>query len=141
MHSYARSLMTFGALALLGTATVLQAQTTDSITTVPFAFTVGTETLPRDTYRVSRLGGHTDVFMISGQRHSAIVLSQPDGRAADSSPRLVFNRYGDQYFLREVRLPGNTGFTLPTSRQERDAAERIAANVKPEIVVVHAQQE
>ena len=64
--------------------------------------------MPRGTYRLSRLSGHLDVFEITGDRHSAIVISQPESpEGKDDNPRLVFHRYGDSYFLREIRLPGN----------------------------------
>jgi len=139
MKSVARTMTVFASL-LLFTAPAVVAQTTDTITRVPFAFTIGKTEMPRDTYRVSPPSGHLDVFMISSYRHSAVLLSQPDGREKDARPRLVFKRYGDRYFLREVRLPGNTGFSLPESREERDVADRLASTARPEIVVVHSGQ-
>ena len=113
MKSYATRFIALTAFAFVVTAAVAKAQSTDTITKVPFSFNVGASVMPPDTYRVSKFGGHTDVFMISGFRHSAVLMSQPDGRTRDDSPRLVFHRYGDRYFLREVRLAGNTGFSLP----------------------------
>jgi hypothetical protein len=140
MKSYTARIFGLSAFAFVLTATVAKAQSTDTITKVPFTFNVGASVLPPDTYRVSQFGGHTDVFMISGVRHSAILLSQPDGSTTDDNPRLVFHRYGDSYFLREVRLAGNRGFSLPETRQERDAQERIAARSTPEVIVVLANQ-
>jgi hypothetical protein len=129
-------------LVVLGTSAAIDAQTPDTLTNVPFAFNIGTTSFPRDTYRVSRPSSQTGVLTISSLRHSAIVLSQADGPSdTDNSPRLVFHRYGDHYFLREVRLPGKLGFTLPATRVEREAAERIAGSTSPELVVVPAQQE
>jgi hypothetical protein len=140
MKSYTTRILTLTAFAFVLTAAVAKAQPTDTITKVPFTFNVGASVMPPDTYRVSQLGSHTDVFLISGFRHSAVLLSQPDGRTTDDSPRLVFHRYGDGYFLREVRLAGNRGFSLPETRQERDAQERIAARSRPEVIVVLANQ-
>ena len=128
-------------LALAGSAAAtLDAQSHDTVTRVPFEFTVGAAELPRDTYRVAPLPGHNDAFLINGPRGSAVVLSQPDGKANDTSPRLVFHRYGDRYFLREVRMAGNTGFSLPQTKSERDAEERIAGLATREIVVVRAEE-
>ncbi len=138
MKTYARTFIALAGFAFIGTAAVVNAQSLDTITKVPFAFNVGSSLMPRDTYRVSKFGGHTDVFMISGFKHSAILLGQPDGGKTDDNPRLVFHRYGDSYFLREVRLAGNTGFNLPETRQERDAQERIAGRSTPEVIVVLA---
>jgi hypothetical protein len=140
MKSFARPTTALAGLLLFAAAAGVDAQSNDTISHVPFAFKVGKAELPRDTYRISSMSGHTDVFLISGYRHSAVLMGQPDGREKDSKPRLVFRRYGDQYFLHEVRLPGNTGLTLPESRQEREAAQRLASNAKPEVVVVLAQQ-
>jgi hypothetical protein len=141
MKSYTTRILALAGVAFVLTAGVAKAQSgTDTISKVPFTFNVGASVMPPDTYRVSEVGGNTGVFMISSFRHSAIVLSQPDGRTADDSPRLVFHRYGDSYFLREVRMAGDTGFRLPESRQERDAQERIAARSTPERIVVLANQ-
>ena len=140
MKTYARTLVALAGFAFIATAAVVKAQSLDTISKVPFAFNVGSSLMPRDTYRVSKLDGHNDVFMISGFKHSAILVGQPDGGQTDDSPRLVFHRYGDSYFLREVRLAGNTGFSLPETRQERDAQERIAARATPDVIVVLANQ-
>ena len=128
------------AFAFVLTAGVVKAQSTDTISKVPFTFNVGASVMPADTYRVSEFGGQTGVFMISSFRHSAILMSQPDGRTADDRPQLVFHKYGDQYFLREIRLAGNSGFSLPESKQERQVEERIASRSTPERIVVLANQ-
>jgi hypothetical protein len=141
MKSYTTRILAVTAVAFVLSAAVAKAQSTDTITKVPFTFNVGASVMPADTYRVSEFGGQTGVFMISGYRHSAILLSQPDGRIGDDRPRLVFHRYGDQYFLREIRLAGNTGFSLPESKQERQAEERIASRSTPERIVILANQQ
>ena len=140
MKSYTR-ILALSAFAFVLTAGVAKAQSNDTISKVPFAFTIGTSVMPADTYRVSEFGGQTGVFMISGYRHSAIVLSEPDGRVAGDRPELVFHKYGDQYFLREIRVTGSTGFSLPESKQERQVEERVADRSTPERVVVLANQQ
>ena len=140
MKSYTR-ILALSAFAIVLTAGVVKAQSNDTISRVPFAFNVGTSVMPADTYRVSEFGGQTGVFMISGFRHSAIVLSEPDGRTGVDQPQLVFHKYGDQYFLREIRLAGNTGFSLPESKQERQVEERVADRSTPERIVVLANQQ
>lgn len=142
MKTYASRILAIAGLLVLGSAPGASAQASDTVTAVPFAFRVGSTVLPRDGYRVSRLPGHTDAFLIRGLRQGTIVLSQPDGPSeADDTPRLTFYRYGNQYFLREVRLSGNDGFRLPKSPTEREAAEQRAGLVLPEVVVVRAEPE
>ena len=136
-----RGLIVFAAAVVLASSATVSAQETDSITNVPFAFTVGQATLPRGTDRLSRLSGHLDDFEITGDRHSAIVISQPESpEGKDDNPRLVFHRYGDSYFLREIRLPGNVAMSLPPTRLERDAVERLVSNAAPEVVVIDTRQ-
>jgi hypothetical protein len=66
-----------------------------------------------------------------------VILSQPDAvTGRDAVPGLVFYRYADQYFLREVRLESGIAFTLPKTRAEVDAAERVAGLRQSEVVVV-----
>ena len=141
MKTYARRFVAVAGLVLLGSAALVQAQS-DTITEVPFAFTVGTTPMARDTYRISRLTGHVDAFLIKGDHSAAIVTSQPAGASdSDNTPRLVFHRYGSQYFLREVRLPDNRGFVLPQARTEREAASKLANGARPDVVSLRGDSE
>jgi hypothetical protein len=126
---------------LIGTASVVSAQTFETIANVPFTFTAGAKSLPRGRYTLSTLPGHTDVVLIRSFDHGVIVLSRPEGPSrTDSTPRLVFDRYDDQYFLREIRLADNVGFQLPQSAGEAAAAEHMAADARPDVVVVRVGQ-
>jgi len=137
-----RSLAITGLVAMLiGTASVVSAQTFETIANVPFTFTAGAKSLPRGRYSLSTLPGQTNVVLIRSLDRGVIVLSQPEGPSrVDSTPRLVFDRYGDQYFLREIRLADNVGFQLPQSAGENAAAERMAADARPDVVVVRVGQ-
>ena len=142
MKTYARRFVAVAGLVLLGSAALVQAQSNDTITKIPFEFNVGTTPMARDTYRISRLTGQGDGFLIKGDRSAAIVTTQPAGASAsDSTPRLVFHRYGSQYFLREVRLPDNRGFVLPQARSEREAASKLASGAGPDIVTLSGGSE
>jgi hypothetical protein len=117
------------------------AQSVETTANVPFAFVAGDTSLPRGQYRMATLPGHTDALMIRGLQHGAIILSQPAGSSrADNTPRLVFDRFGEQYFLREIHLAGNVSLALPLTGVERRAAERLASGTKSEVVVVRTAQ-
>jgi hypothetical protein len=142
MQIHARGIMTLVGAIVLSAATAVQAQSTDTVTDVPFAFSIGSEVMPAGIYRVSHLPNHLNVFRISSLRQTAIVISLPEGTGqADDSPRLLFHRYGDRYFLREIRLPGNTTYGIPKSREERAAEERVAGRMNAEVVAVRARHE
>jgi hypothetical protein len=136
MKTFLRRSVLAASLALCAAA-LADARTTDTVTNVPFAFTAGKTALPSDHYRISRIPGQNGAFLIRGERHGVVILSQPDAvTGRDAVPGLVFYRYGDQYFLREVRLESGIAFSLPKTRAEEDAAERVAGLRQSEVVVV-----
>ena len=92
---------------------------------IPFDFVVGTKTLPKGTYTVELHDSIHNVLIVQGQDNGetafagSIRVSAED--IEDNSPKLIFHRYGDQYFLSQVwsgaRLAGKE---LPKSQQERE---------------------
>jgi hypothetical protein len=90
---------------------------------IPFDFSVRGRTFSAGQYEISRLGDEPDVLEISNLRNRhehAAIETEPEQRNAPSQGRLVFHRYGDSYFLREIWTAGlETGRELPTSRQEK----------------------
>ena len=115
-------------LLLVGVATSARAQGLETVTTVPFAFTAGATNLPRDSYRIVPVPGHNGVFMIRGARHGVILMSVTDRlNEREPAPSLTFQRYGDQYFLREVQLGDGRILHIPQTRAEMRAAEHVSA--------------
>jgi hypothetical protein len=59
-----------------------------------------------------------------------------------SKPSLLFHRYGDQYFLRQIRWDETARLDLPETKAERNAVERRGnrAAVRMETVIVTAGQ-
>jgi hypothetical protein len=143
MKTYMGSVIGITSLAAIAIVAPARAnaQSVETTANVPFAFVAGAASLPRGEYRMATLPGHTDALMIRGLQHGAIILSQPAGSSrADDTPRLVFDRVGDQYFLREIHLAGDVSFALPLTSVERGAAERLASGEKSEVVVVRTAQ-
>jgi len=128
------------ALLLVGVAANARAQTSETVTNVPFEFTAGDTSFPRDQYRISPIPGQNGVFMIRGAHlyHGAVLMSRTDrGSVREPAPSLTFNRYGDKYFLRELQLADGRILHLSQTRAEMDAAEYTAAqNAKKSTVVV-----
>lgn len=112
---------------------------------IPFDFSVGNQTLPAGEYRVTCVNAATDqkVLQLREKAGNATVLvrtSSMIGKVQDNA-RLVFNRYGDQYFFAQAWLPGdNIGMQAQKSRTEKirarelasvkRATEQVALNVK-----------
>ena len=127
MSMFSRFAIALAAVATITTAAPVFARDVDLVARVPFEFTLGNSTLPRDTYQISRLDAHPEMLLVRGERKGVFVRTEEADRQRDNaSPSLMFHRYGDQYFLREVRMDGKTRLDLPETKAERAAAERRA---------------
>ena len=87
---------------------------------VPFDFQIGSTRLAAGTYILSN-PQHV-LLSIQGQAGSTLALSQSELSIIPSKiSKVVFHRYGKQYFLREVWLrDGNEYLTCPESKAERE---------------------
>jgi hypothetical protein len=116
----------------------LSAQTI-ATATVPFDFTVGQTRMPAGTYQISPLA-HGAIVVRDGKTAKSVasVFRWEDAGKGDSTPTLVFHRYGDEYFLSQVsRGHGNGVMQLPTSKLEEEV--RIASSSVPQKSVIAAK--
>jgi hypothetical protein len=90
---------------------------------IPFKFTVGDTQLPSGEYFVKKL--HSGVIQVQGKSSAFVMTTGGDGGNTSGGSKLVFNRYGDQYFLSRVWAPG-MGHELRKSRLEREVAQRLS---------------
>lgn len=113
---------------------------------IPFDFAVGKAKMPAGQYTVERTY-NTRILLIRNLDGRTGIFSGIHGGQSSKKPseaKLVFNRYGNQYFLSQVWEEGSTtAMQLPMSRAERKLAKRsehLARNTaKPEVVTVMAQ--
>src|SRR5580698_728948 len=113
------TLFTLASLAAIGTAS---AQERAVRSAVPFNFTVGGKVLPAGTYTISQFASGT--LEIENRETKVAVLSVAfsDSHDAGNGGKLVFNKYGDQYFLKEVLCRWNgMNVQLPPSKLEKKA--------------------
>jgi hypothetical protein len=109
---------------------------------VPFDFHVNGKLLPAGTYRVSSMQSAAVLVSAmepSGPRAAALTHAAGGGTVKHETSQLVFHRYGDSYFLRQVWRAGmEVGCNLPASRPEKEVLFR-AANAQPDRVYVAAR--
>ena len=113
----------------------LSAQTIARVA-VPFDFTVGQTQMFAGTYEINPLAHDGIVILNTKAAKSALSTVRSErSRNSDSGTKLVFNRYGDKYFLSQVsRGFGEGVMQLPTSKLEKEV--RIASsNVTRKVVV------
>jgi hypothetical protein len=144
MRNYSQLVTAFAAATMLATVAPAQAQQGDHlIARVPFAFSVGQAALPGDTYHLFRMSGHRQIVLLRGDHTGAIVQTdEVNLPRTDAAPSVVFHRYGDQYFLRQIRWEDTARLDLPETKAERKAAETRTARAadRMEIVTVVAGQ-
>jgi hypothetical protein len=111
---------------------------------VPFSFHAGSTVLPSGKCTINRPSSTNGIVLVrSGDRKAAYVISnnKEQGNAAENS-RLVFRRYGDQYFLAQIWTKGETaGISFPVSKEEKkmmnSRADRHLAMAEAEEVTVN----
>ena len=137
----------FSTLMLLSCFAILicagaQAQSDSAMTAqVPFEFNVNRQTLPADKYevQVKLIGGNWAVQINRDRRAEGIYfVTQSSIRgAAPDTPQLIFHRYGEQYFLAEVRLSyERDALKLPRSHAEEEVRTAMK-DAAPQIVAVN----
>jgi hypothetical protein len=109
---------TLGAVAMVSASHGF-AQGSEMRVNVPFAFHNGSQVMPAGVYKVSIESQH--LILLRGASRSAYMTANPEsGRPADKG-KLVFQRYGNQYFLREVwPAQSDTGEKCTKSKLERE---------------------
>jgi hypothetical protein len=108
---------------------------------IPFAFTVNDKSLLAGSYTMSQYGLAIVSLLIqelNNPEAQAYVLAnavETNPGKALVHPRLVFRRYGEQYFLGQVWMSeGNTiGRAIPKSAKELQVAKNSS---KPELIYV-----
>jgi hypothetical protein len=86
---------------------------------VPFDFTVGDKLLPAGHYTISLANANVIKIQNSEQRVTILTMATADGNESNTG-KLVFNKYGDQYFLREILCSqAAMNMAVPASKQEK----------------------
>jgi hypothetical protein len=120
-------------LVLAAVSVNAQRRSDDSIAlNIPFDFAFGETKLPAGNYTLRRI--------VLPSSYDRLVIQSADGRGdshtgmtrpnrtteVQKQSNVVFNRYGDQYFLSQVWMAGSdTGRDLFQSRNERNLAKEL----------------
>jgi hypothetical protein len=126
-----------GASSAKASSTMLRAD-------IPFDFTVGSATLPAGTYTITE--ATPGVLQIRNEKlgsDAAFVLANSlESPKPQDSGKLIFNRYGDTYFLNQV-WSDISSYSVPKSQSEISLSNELAAenpsHVIPVVVVVSLQ--
>ena len=134
-----RSFATLGTLALLAAASAFGQQRIR--VDIPFEFHLADAVLPAGQYEVN-VGAHNMEsqvsFDCSASQAQAITSTYPTGGGADAltEGRLVFNKYGETYFLSQVWSPGySQGRAMNQSKTEHEIARATRSDQKKQVIL------
>jgi len=113
---------------------------------VPFDFHVGDKLVRAGEYTVRSMTADEQLIRISSGKDVASITTNygRQGGNGDGRARLVFNKYGDQYFLSAVWGADSTGRTLSETKRERNLRKELRAArgglaAEAEIVTIDAR--
>lgn len=137
MKRQALSILSLLSLFLMGSAV---AQKIEVRANVPFSFTVGSKVLPAGEYNIGSISSNTHTLLVKANDGKAsMIVNSNSAQSLEGAQKtkLVFNRYGSQYFLAAVWTQGSTsGFQLPKSSREKELARELAMNHADQVEVV-----
>jgi hypothetical protein len=110
---------------------------------IPFNFVVGSKTYPAGTYEIGTIDVRNSRTLLlkarDGNASAMINSNAAESLTPANKTKLVFNRYGNQYFLSRVWVNGETlGHQLPKSSREKEMARDMIRNLTQERVEVLA---
>lgn len=105
---------------------------------IPFNFRVGSTLMPAGTYTI-RFDQSSAIWLYNPDRHVSAVTLATNASGSNAAPEtLVFNRYGDQYFLSETYGRNRSNHrTFGESKLERNVRAE-EASLKSETPVLVA---
>lgn len=120
-----RNAMLACALAVTALASASHAFAQDKVmqVNVPFAFHNGSQLMPAGIYRVEIQSDH--LILLRGESRSGFVMTNPETTSkVNGSGKVIFNRYGSQYYLSDIWPQGSTtGERSVKCRQEKEAEQ------------------
>jgi hypothetical protein len=136
-----RALVMAGMMALTAMATTRVAQAQEAIVVnVPFDFVAGNQNLPAGEYSVKVSQTDARIVLIERKDATAAMFIGTNAVVANtiqSESKLVFNRYGDRYFLSQVWNEGNSrGRQLMKTAREKEIAQTAKIETEGQVTLV-----
>jgi hypothetical protein len=127
------------ALALIVSVPMTQAQTR-ARASVPFGFSLDQKSMPAGAYEISSMSDKVLVVRNLDTREARLVIESMHVQASQAAgtphAKLVFRKYGDQYFLAEIwGGQSNIGIAFPESKREKELKWARDTH-EPELVVI-----
>jgi len=129
---------------LMVSSALAQSKPGDVLVNVPFSFIVNNHQMPAGRYVVTPATyGVLRIFDTENSRNQLFMGVHSVQSSKTQTPKLVFHRYGDSYFLSEVwNGQSNIGKQLPPSKAEKEIAseKRTGGRTNGEVAVVRPER-
>lgn len=121
-------LTTLSLLVMLAATSVYAQVSNAQMARIPFEFVIGNKAYPAGEYTVTYIDTHLMLIRSDDRREFSFVITGPV-EAKKTRCELVFNRYGDQYFLSTLWMEGDhVGRAVTMSRSERGLIQARSAS-------------
>jgi len=111
---------------------------------IPFQFHVGTRELPAGKYRVHVLDEASqrvmEITSVDGSTSALFQVEDSDANVAPAKSELIFNKYGDNYFLSKLYEEGNPGGTELIESGYEKRLSKGAVVAQEHVPVLHKMQ-
>jgi hypothetical protein len=136
-----RPLVMAGMMALTAMASTRVAQAQELlVVNVPFHFVAGNKTLPAGVYSIKVSAPERTLLLVDRKDAAASTFMNTNPVATaeiQTEAKLIFNRYGDRYFLSQVWTEGNSqGRQLLKSAQEKEMAQIAKMETQGQVTLV-----
>ena len=108
-------------IATLAVATGLVAQEPAVKANIPFNFTVGETSMPAGEYIISRSDSNIVKIQSADRQHVVFVVNSHSYDEAGATGKVVFDKYGEYYFLRRILSPtcSTLNLDVPSGKAEK----------------------
>jgi hypothetical protein len=135
-----RALVMAGMMALTTLASTRVAQAQEHVVVnIPFDFVAGNTQLPAGQYSITASGPDWTLLLIDRKDAASAYMGTNAVVATEiqSESKLIFNRYGDRYFLSQVWTAGNSrGRQLLKSAREKEMAQTAKLENQSQVTLV-----
>ena len=130
LNSSVLAFIVAAAVAAPGYRALAQSSDVREVANVPFDFRSGTHLMPAGKYEISKLSDHMLLLRGTDQARTQIIPAfDAVSLKTQDNGKIVFHRYGNQYFLYQVWSQGrSTGFQVPKGHAEK---EMLRAKAEP----------
>jgi hypothetical protein len=133
-----RSILMAAAMTLTALASAHVAQAQDQlVVTIPFDFAAGSANLPAGDYSVKTTSVNHTILLVNRDNPAVsmfLIAHDTTSSAPQAQSKLVFNCYGDRYFLSQIWAQGSAlGSELPKSSREKEIAVEARLDTRDQI--------